>query len=244
MGFLKRFFRNVLREGAAPAGASSFQRLGEEELEAHLGVARYGNFLLSDAVRPSYDLQVVPTQGFRHDTYRDEQNRTAVPVLMASVSKELLFDTFMDLLDPLGSVVNVVLETSHNRDSQGHTDLYREHIDVPVLKSVLWEFEDLLVNDGCTGLAVLNPYVPQEVQFDEHKLLIVYGDSSAGLRRGFPPTQRALQRGIEVPHRGRARPFLQRPLRAAVRRTEDAAGHGLRLSARVRTGGSETRPWF
>ena len=32
------------------------------------------------------------------------------------------------------------------------------------------------MNDGCTGLAVLNPGIPQEVQFDEHKLLIVYGD--------------------------------------------------------------------
>ena len=176
MGFLKRFFRNVFREGAAPVGTSSFQRLSEEELEAHLGVARYGNFLLTDAVRPSYDLQVVPTQGYRHDSYRDDQSHTTVPVLMAAVSKEQLFETFLDLIDPLGSVVDVVLETSHNRDSHGHTDLYREHIDVPVLKSVLWEFEDLLVNDGCTGLAVLNPYVPQEIQFDEHKLLIIYGD--------------------------------------------------------------------
>ena len=47
---------------------------------------------------------------------------------------------------------------------------------MPVLKSILWEYEDLLVNDGCTGIAVLNPGIPQEVQFDEHKLLIVYGD--------------------------------------------------------------------
>ena len=70
----------------------------------------------------------------------------------------------------------MVLETSHNRHSKGHTDLYREHIDLPVLKSVLWEYEDLLLNDGCTGLAVLNPDVPHEIQFDEHKLLIVYGD--------------------------------------------------------------------
>jgi hypothetical protein len=45
-----------------------------------------------------------------------------------------------------------------------------------VLKSVLWEYEDLLVNDGCTGIAVLNPGIPQEIQFDEHKLLIVYGN--------------------------------------------------------------------
>ena len=52
---------------------------------------------------------------------------------------------------------------------------YREHIDLPVLKSTLWDFEELLLNDGCTGVAVLNPDTPQEIQFDEHKLLIVYG---------------------------------------------------------------------
>ncbi len=45
-----------------------------------------------------------------------------------------------------------------------------------MLKSVLWDYEELLVNDGCTGIAVLNPGVPLEVQFDEHKLLIVYGN--------------------------------------------------------------------
>jgi hypothetical protein len=176
MGFLKKFFKDVFREGSVPVGTSSFQELSEEELEAHLGVARYGNFMLTDAVRPSYDLQVVPTQGYRHDSYRDEQSKTTVPVLMGAVSRRILFDVFMDLLDPLGSEVDVVLETSHHRGRGGHEDLYREHIDMPVLKSVLWDFEDLLTNDGCTGVAVLNPGIPQEVQFDEHKLLIVYGD--------------------------------------------------------------------
>ena len=58
-------------------------------------------------------------------------------------------------------------------------DLYREHIDVPVLKSILLDFEDLLLNDGCTGIAVINPAKRQEVQLDEHKLLIVYGDPLA-----------------------------------------------------------------
>ncbi len=185
MGFLKRFFRNVFRDGDAPVGTSSFAHLSEEELEAHLGVNRYGNFALTDAVRPSYDLQVVPAQGYRHDAYRDEESGTKVPVLMAAVSREDLFDVFMELIDPLGHVVDVVLETSHNRDRRGHVDLYREHIDLPVLKSVLWEFEELLVNDGCTGLAVLNPGIPQEVQFDEHKLLIVYGDQLQPFERAF-----------------------------------------------------------
>jgi len=176
MGFLKKFFRGVFHEDAQAAMThSSFEPLSEEELEAHLGVQRYGRFTLTDAIRPSYDLKIVPKQGYRHDFYVDEETKTKVPVLMAAASREILFDIFMELIEPLGSEVDVVLETSHNRESAGHTDLYREHMDVPVFKSMIWDFEDLLMNDGCTGIAVLNPSIPQEVQFDEHKLLIVYG---------------------------------------------------------------------
>jgi hypothetical protein len=175
MGFLKNFFRNVFHEDGIVESTSSFERLNDEELEAHLGVSRYGNFVLTDAVRPSYDLDVVPSAGFRHDVYRDESARQDVPVLMATASRERLFDTFMELLDPLGPVVDVVVETSHDYSTSGHQDLYREHIDMPILQSILWDFEDMLVNDGCTGIAVLNPSIPQEVQLDEHKLLIVYG---------------------------------------------------------------------
>jgi hypothetical protein len=176
MGFLKKFFRGVFHEGGQPAEThSSFESLSEEQLETHLGVRRYGRFMLTDAIRPSFDLKVVPRQGYRHDFYLDEQSKTKVPVLMAAASREILFDVFLELVEPLGGEVDVVLETSHNRETAGHTDLYREHIDVPVFKSMLWDFEDLLLNDGCTGMAVLNPGIPQEVQFDEHKLLIVYG---------------------------------------------------------------------
>jgi hypothetical protein len=185
MGFLKNFFQNVFHEDAETAttkrapghsNSSSFEQLSEDELEAHLGVQRYGQFRLTDAVRPSYDLQVIPEQGYRHDVYRDEEAKSNVPVIMAAASNEILFEVFMELIDPLGVEVDVVLETSHSRDSAGHTDLYRDHIDVPVLKSTLYDYEEMLLNDGCTGIAVLNPGIPQEVQFDEHKLLIVYGN--------------------------------------------------------------------
>lgn len=183
MGFLKKIFRNALREPAQNTSRSSFERVSPEELEAHLSVVRYGDFLLTDAVRPSFDLQVVPRQGFRHDVYHDAENRSTVPVLMAAASCPRLFEIFMDLLDPLGFEVDVVLETSHQSKNRGHTDLYREQIDLPVLKSILWEFEDLLLHDGCTGIAVLNPGIPQEVQLDEHKLLIVYGEQLGDYER-------------------------------------------------------------
>jgi hypothetical protein len=185
MGFLQRFFNTTTRDGASAERNSSFATLSEDELEAHLGVKRYGDFLLTEAVRPSYDLQVVPSQGFRHDTYRDEESKTNVPVIMAACSREKLFDVFLELLDPLGFEVDVVLETSHHRQSREHEDLYREHIDMPVLKSVLCDYEHLLLNDGCTGVAVLNPGVPLEVQFDEHKLLIVYGQDLSPFEEVF-----------------------------------------------------------
>lgn len=183
MGFLKRFFKNVFRDGHPHASASSFENLSEDQLEAHMKIARYGDFVLTEAIRPSFDLQVVPMSGYRHDVYKDKETGVDIPVLMASASRDELFDLFLELLDPLGGEVDVVLETSHDRQSRGHDDLYREHIDLPVLKSTLCDFEELLLNDGCTGVAVLNPSLPLEVQFDEHKLLIMYGQDLTEFER-------------------------------------------------------------
>lgn len=175
MGFLKRFLKNSYRDEPTKRERSSFQDLTAEQLETHLGITRYGSFVLTDAVRPSYDLQVVPSAGYRHDVFRDRENGVEIPVLMAAASRESIIDLFLEMLDPLGNEVDVVLETSHERNGGGHRDLFREQIDLPVLKSILYDYEDLLLNDGCTGIAVLNPNIPLEVQFDEHKLLIMYG---------------------------------------------------------------------
>jgi hypothetical protein len=177
MGFLKRILRTGAGDESTLRGVpeGSFESLTDEELQAHMGIRSYGVFELSDAIRPSYDLQIVPKQGFRHDQYVDEASGTKTPVVMASATRDSLMDLFLDLIEPLGQVVDVVLETSHQA-GEGHADLYREHIDMPVLKSTLLEFEDLLINDGCTGIAVINPTKRQEVQLDEHKLLIAYGE--------------------------------------------------------------------
>ena len=90
MGFLQRFLKSTYREGDPAATQSSFLELTEEQLESHLSIARYGSFVLTDAVRPSYDLQVVPRAGYRHDVYQDKESGVKIPVLMAAVSRELL----------------------------------------------------------------------------------------------------------------------------------------------------------
>jgi hypothetical protein len=130
--------------------------------------------LLTDAIRPAPSLPVVPRQGYRRDIYRDDDAGLQVPVLAAAVSRERLFDLFLDLLEPLGPTVDVVLETSHNSEGGCHRDLLREHIDLPVLTSHFCDFEGLLLNDGCAGTAAISTSGPMEVQFDEHKLLVVY----------------------------------------------------------------------
>jgi hypothetical protein len=156
-------------------------------LANHLRVDRYGDFWLTDAIRPSLERHVVPCQGYRVETYRDARAGIEVPVLAAAVSRERLFDLFLELLDPLGEVVDVVLETSHDSDGHSHRDLFREDIDLPVLKSHLCESEELLLHDGCAGVAVISKAAPMEVQFDEHKLLVVYA-------RDLRPFERVLRR--------------------------------------------------
>jgi len=174
MSFIQRFLERVLRTNTSRMPRTSFDDLSQEQLDAHLRVGQYGTFALTDAVRPSFGLDIVPREGYRRDIYRDPETNNTMPVLAASVSSERLFEVFIDLLSPLGDEVDVVMESSHESESGNHADMYREHIDTVILKSVLYDFEELLLNDGCTGIAALNPNGPMEVQFDEHKLLFVY----------------------------------------------------------------------
>ena len=119
---------------------------------------------------------MVPQAGYRFDTYTDARTGTRLPAIIASVSSEQLFDTFLALLEPLGDVCDVVLETSHDAPAGDapRRETTREGIERLVLESVLWDFEDLLLNDGCTGIAIMHADQPVEVQLDEHKLLVVY----------------------------------------------------------------------
>lgn len=148
----------------------------DEMLQTHLAIRRYGNFTLTDAVRPSYDVKVRPRQGYRRDSCAYE-GRT-IPVLRAAASAEILLELYLALLPPLGAEVDIMVESSHGLEGRnhqaGHVDFLREEIDLSVFQSVLLEFEELILHDGCTGVATMNCGYPAEVQLDEHKLLAVF----------------------------------------------------------------------
>src|SRR5947207_8674503 len=96
--------------------------------DSHLLIERFGDFLLTGAVRPGPGIPVVPREGFRHAVYRDRKHGFVIPLLTAAVSRERLFDVLLALLEPLGEAVDVVLETSHKSKNGQHRDLRRRGI--------------------------------------------------------------------------------------------------------------------
>ena len=144
-----------------------------EELFA---VESVGAFEFTDAVRPGKQASLSLQQGYRREMFRSKSRNMELPMILAAATKDVLFDLFLDLMVPLGKLVDCVLETSHSHGDGSHEDLYREKIDLPVLKSTLYDYESLILNDGCTGVAVVNTKKQLEVQLDEHKMLMIYAE--------------------------------------------------------------------
>lgn len=183
MQFLDDYL-DAVRPGRRTPGPADASAPDRASLEAHLARKRYGRFTLTDAVRPSWQLDVIPRAGYRLDTYVDPAGGARLPALVGAVSSEDLFDTFLGLLGPLGDTVDVVLESSHGAPGK-MVEYSREGVERTVLESLLWDYEDLLLHDGCTGIAVLHPQRPIEVQLEEHKLLVVYAHARGPFEKVF-----------------------------------------------------------
>jgi hypothetical protein len=128
----------------------------------------------SSAVRPAPGVALTPIEGYRPKRLHRLANGWSPTALVVAADRSKSFDLFKALLEPLGPVVDVVLETSHFRTDGRHRDLRRDGVNKLGIVSYFNEFEDILTEDGCTGVAVLSTIVPWEVQFDEHKTIIIY----------------------------------------------------------------------
>jgi len=157
---------------------SCFKGLSEEEIDTHCAITHYGQFHLTGAVFPSYDLQVVPTEGFRYDCCKE--NNMHLPCITAAVTRAKIFELFLRCLKQLkgnewdSNPIDVVLETSHKKSGH-HTDVYFSNCDTVLLPAILRDYQQLPEEDGATGIAALVPHTNSEVQFDEHKNLVCYG---------------------------------------------------------------------
>lgn len=135
------------------------------------------SFSFSQAAYPAEEINVGFSNGYRKSVFTDSLTQQDIPMLAITVSKESVFDIFLQLTDILGDTVDVILESSHGSKISKHIDLHREEIDLPILQSYLQEFEEVISNDGCSGVAVMAKGRPMEVQFDEHKVIVVYAQN-------------------------------------------------------------------
>lgn len=183
MGTLERFYRNARQNRLSVLTEDNEARIRSVDMESHLATSIYDGFTLTDAVRPSLDLSIIPQQGYKHEQLIPSNGRSLLRtyhpklILAISISRDQLFDTFLELLNPLGATVSVILETSHGHSFYYRTRFRRDDIDLPVLKSFLYDHEALLLHDGCTGMTVVDSSSGAWVRFDDHKLILVRAKS-------------------------------------------------------------------
>ena len=139
--------------------------LSEADLEKVLLKNKFGNFELTEGVRIISD-DIIPEDGYLQ--HQPNESPMAQCGLCISVTRNKLWDLFVDLLETMKETnLLVVLDKttiSLNR-------VVRAGIDRCVLQGILDEYRDLLIDDGCVGIAVAQRRKRKLLFFDDHKLI-------------------------------------------------------------------------
>lgn len=104
----------------------------------------------------------------------------SIPVAVAAVSAPKLMGMLEGVLQKFSEAgcetVNVEIFSSRPEGDDRGGAWKREDIDIPVLASALEEYQELLLNDGLSGIAICSQQLEFELVFDEHKLFAFYGN--------------------------------------------------------------------
>ncbi len=121
----------------------------DEDLAVHMRIKRYGSFLLTDAIRPSYEVDVKPQEGFtlRSKNWHGSQ-------LIAAVSAEKLVDVLESLLETMDSHVDFYVFSFHMTGSENPRVWTKTELDRTLALSFFHDHIDLFLNDGCLSIAV------------------------------------------------------------------------------------------
>ena len=156
------------------------------------GIAEKTGFELTDAVCPitEFDLWA----GFQRATYFDEVSGR-LQVVIVSQTKEHLFELFTSLIEELLRIEKIkraglkaVFESRHIPDdvtgfgkkygcsdnSPYYADFLTRKIDPITFLSTLYDFEELITNDGFTGVSILSDLAFSELRLDVHKAILFF----------------------------------------------------------------------
>lgn len=146
----------------------NFYALPSRLRDSHIVRERYRGFILPPAIRPAYDLKVVPVEGF---CWR--MGEGDVPCALVSVSRGRILLVLRRLLEFFGQRLTwVELTNDRAENSKRHIFSYGG-IDPLVLASHLSIFEDFIVGDGAVRLSFEAQGIDLRITLEEHKLLCV-----------------------------------------------------------------------
>jgi len=177
-------------ESASPVPEwSSFKGLSAEDIQVHQRIARYNDLVLTDAIRPSYDLKVKPQQGYRSGHYHDSDSGEPIPVVVAAVTAPLIIDVMHHLLRQATELgideLTVVVSSTFGSGSEPNRYFQCDRISMISVLRLIEDFQDVLLNDGYTSLNLYSAEYEWELLLDEHKLILVYGDYQDQVRAVF-----------------------------------------------------------
>ena len=139
-----------------------------------------------------HDQGVFLKQGYARSRHYDESKGSFLPVLEIAVHSENLIDVFVTLTNKLAEelkeeeeyssvseYLTLIFESSH-LTQEGHEDWLAIITDPIVLESQIYQFEDLLLKDGKTGISVCSFSTKNEVHLSEDKIIYVFGKDLEG----------------------------------------------------------------
>lgn len=131
----------------------------------------FGDFTLSQAVIIFRDSSVIPREGFRVFTAEGNDDAAMKQVLI-SVSTENLFDIVDELLKALGDIIHFSFD-DYRSDNGEFTANYVYDRDGFIIRSMLLDIEELIVNNGSIGLAAFSPVNEAEIRLNQEKIISV-----------------------------------------------------------------------
>jgi len=115
-----------------------------------------------------------PLEGYAQDEWEGSEHWPRTPVLHIAATSEKIIDLFRELLDPLGDDVRVFLKTQHGCYGHKMRQAMRGSIERIVLESTILDYEDFLLHDGWSSIAVQDLASTIEVRLPQSKMMVVY----------------------------------------------------------------------
>lgn len=132
----------------------------------------FGTFTLPPAVVFFKAGDNIPTEGYKVRKTMLPDGRFQYQVII-SVSVEKILDLFDTLVSLLGEHCHVVVQDFGSRTAE-HVDYFAYQKDTVIVRSILCDFEELLLSDGFIGLVVYSEVAKAEIQLTQHKIIQIF----------------------------------------------------------------------